>query len=99
MLALFEGPLYVTDDYIQAIYTEIYNILILAHSPSDVNRLLLRLCTRKGHQSPHNYFKWGFDGKRFWLKQRLAYRSEECFAFRLLTILRYTSPDRSFVSN
>ena len=62
MLARFGGPLYVTDDYIPGIYTEIFNILILSASPSEVQRQLLQLCSRKGHQNPYNYFKWGFSG-------------------------------------
>lgn len=56
MLARFGGPLYVTDDYIPGIYTEIFNILILSVSPSEVQRQLLQLCSRKGHQNPYNYF-------------------------------------------
>ena len=66
MLARFGGPLYVTDDYIPGIYTEIFNILILSASPSEVQRQLLQLCSRKGHQNPYNYFKWGFSGSYFW---------------------------------
>ena len=65
MLARFGGPLYVTDDYIPGIYTEIFNILILSVSPSEVQRQLLQLCSRKGHQNPYNYFKWGFSGVLF----------------------------------
>lgn len=45
MLARFGGPLYVTDDYIPGIYTEIFNILILSVSPSEVQRQLLQLCS------------------------------------------------------
>ena len=45
MLARFGGPLYVTDDYIPGIYTEIFNILILSASPSEVQRQLLTIMT------------------------------------------------------
>lgn len=62
MLARFGGPLYVTDDYIPGIYTEIFNILILSASPSEVQRQLLQLCSRKGHQNPYNYFNGDFRG-------------------------------------
>lgn len=37
MLARFGGPLYVTDDYIPGIYTEIFNILILLPAPRRFN--------------------------------------------------------------
>ena len=50
MLARFGGPLYVTDDYIPGIYTEIFNILILSASPSEVQRQLLQLCSRQGSE-------------------------------------------------
>lgn len=99
MLARFGGPLYVTDDYIPGIYTEIFNILILSGSPSEVQRQLLQLCSRKGHQNPYNYFKWGFSGSYFWLQQRLSYCSKECFAFKHLTIMTYSRINKLFINN
>lgn len=92
MTVRFDSPLYATDVFVPATFVEVLNALVGATDPAQMHRLLLRLCARQGFRNPDNYFVWGFDGPRFWMQQRLEYRSEACFDGRLLTVVFYTSP-------
>lgn len=94
MIILLESPLYVVDSHIQPIFTDLCNALFSSTNPAETHRQIHQMCSRSEHCNPNNYFKWGFDGPYFWLKQRLEYKSGECFEGRLLTILHYTPPTR-----
>lgn len=99
MIILLENPLYVVDSQIQPVFTDLCNALYSSTTPTETHRQIRRISSRPGHRSPGDYFKWGFDGPHFWLKQRLEYKSEACFEGRLLTILHYTPPTRLPIEN
>lgn len=86
------GPLYLTDLYVATTFAEVFNAMSCATTPAQMHRLLLGLCARPLYRDPGSYFRRGFDGPRFCLRQRLGYRSQACFEGRLLTLTHYTSP-------
>lgn len=92
MIISLEHPLYIVNSHVQLIFAELCNALYSSTTPAETHRQIHRMCSLTGHHSPDNYFKWGFDGPHFWLKQRLGYKSGECFEGRLLTVLHYTPP-------
>ena len=99
MIILLENPLYVVDSQIQPVFADLCNALYSSTTPAETHRQIHRMCSQSGHHNPDNYFKWGFDGPHFWLKQRLEYQSEACFEGRLLTVLHYTPPTRLPIKN
>lgn len=94
MIISLENPLYAVDSYVQPVFADLCNALYSSTTPAEAQRQIYRICSRPGHRNPDDYFKWGFDGPHFWLKQRLEYKSGECFDGRLLTVLHYTPPTR-----
>lgn len=94
MIISLENPLYAVDSYVQPVFADLCNALYSSTTPAETQWQIYRICSRPGHRNPDDYFKWGFDGPHFWLKQRLEYKSGECFDGRLLTVLHYTPPTR-----
>lgn len=91
MVIRYDSPVYNTDFYVVPTFSMILNALILCRDPAEANRQLLRLSTYPDHLNPRNYFKWGFEGSRLWLQQRVGYKAEAYFSSRLLTVLQYSS--------
>lgn len=90
MTVRFHSPFYITDLFVTTTFVDVLNAMVCADDPAHMHRLLLGLCARQGYRNPDNYFRWGFEGYRFWMQQRMAYRSKVFFPERLLTLERYT---------
>ena len=90
MTVRFDAPLFYVDPYVQFTFADVVNALVGSTNPAEVNRNMLRLCTRSVHLNPDAYFRWGFEDHDFWIQQRIACNAQEFFPKRILTVLYYT---------
>lgn len=82
-----ESPVYVLDPTAsEAFITILDEIIVSCTSEELVSRLAKRDRETPGHYLS-GYYLWGIVGQRFWLKQRIAYRSIQLFDDCILTVL------------
>lgn len=86
MVVNIEGPVYVIDQFAIRAFVEIFNTIVVAEHPADLNKKLLIHGYRPEYRSLNGYFKWDFDDQSFWLQQRVQYRSENLFEHCVLTV-------------
>lgn len=79
------APVYTLSGQADRAFIEIFNILLTATGPAHLDELLTRA---NKNLSLSAWFHWNFDNRSscFWLKQRLAYHSQDFFADMLLTV-------------
>ncbi len=82
----FLGPLFPTDHYVQSAFIEILNIITIANSITDVNRMLINRNVDSAYGSLSGHFRWSFANNHFTLWQRMEYNSILCFNHRILNI-------------
>ena len=85
-----EGPVYDTGPGSLWAYTQILNCMLLCRDSGELFRQLAWTDMNSPNHELSGYFSWGFGTSTpFWLRQRIAFRSDTFFGTRTLMVVRF----------
>lgn len=86
----WEGPVYDTGPGSLWAYAQILNSMLQSRDGGELFRRLAWADMNSPDHELSGYFGWGFGTSTpFWLRQRIAFRSDTFFGTRTLTIVRF----------
>ena len=90
MKTRMEGPVYDTGPGSLRAYAQILNSMLLSRDSGELFRRLAWADMNSPDHELSGYFGWGFGTSTpFWLRQRIAFRSDTFFGTRTLTVVRF----------
>ena len=85
-----EGPVYDTGPGSLWAYTQILNCMLQCRDSGELFRQLAWTDMNSPNHELSGYFSWGCGTSTpFWLRQRIAFRSDTFFGTRTLTVVRF----------
>lgn len=90
MVIRMEGPVYDTGPGSLRAYAQILNSMLQSRDSGELFRRLAWADMNSPNHKLSGYFGWGFGTSTpFWLRQRIAFRSDTFFGTRTLTVVRF----------
>ena len=90
MVIRMEGPVYDTGPGSLRAYAQLLNSMLQSRDSGELFRRLAWADMNSPDHELSGYFSWGFGTSTpFWLRQRIAFRSDTFFGTRTLTVVRF----------